>query len=153
MNLFDGAMEINIPDGFVYNANCIRFPYRNKPAVIMTNEESNIDITFNKMNRVLTKEHTKAAIQAVLLLLEERGDISKTSVRHFFQGKNVNGYWAFYVNSGVHDSFISFIAVFPIRNQFTIGTLSTVYDNRRKGKQLFLNMITSVKDTTGGIFV
>lgn len=153
MELFDNAMEINIPDGFIYNENCIRYPYRNKPAVILTNEESNIDITFNRLNKGLTKEHTKAAILEVLLLLEERRDISKTSTRHFFQGENVKGYWISYVNRGVYNNFMNFIAVFPIGNQFTIETLSTVYDNRREGKMLFLNTIISVKDKTRGIFV
>ncbi|MCM1425639.1 MAG: hypothetical protein NC118_03460 [Eubacterium sp.] len=153
MELFDNAMEINIPDGFIYNENCIRYPYRNKPVVILTNEESNIDITFNRLNKSLTKKHTKAAIQAVLLLLEERRDISKTSTHHFFQGENVDGYWISYVNRGMHDSFMNFIAVFPIGNQFTIETLSTVYDNKGEGKILFLNTIISVKDKTRGIFI
>ena len=153
MELFGNAMEINIPDGFIYNENCVRYPYRNKPTVIMTNEGSNIDITFDRLSKGLTKEHTKAAIQAVLLLLEERRDISKTSTRHFFQGENVNGYWISYVNRGIHDSFMNFIAVFPIGNQFTTETLSTAYDNRREGKILFLNTIISVKDKTRGIFV
>lgn len=153
MELFDSAMEINIPDGFVYNENCIRYPYRNKPEVIMTNAESNIDITFNRYNKALTKNHTKAAIQAVLLLLEEKKDIIRTSTRHFFEAENLNGYWLYYVNRGIYGDFFNFLAVFPIGNQFTIGTLSTEYDKRGEGKKQFLNIITSVKDKTRGIFV
>lgn len=141
-------MEIYIPDGFKENRNCIRYPYSNMPAVILTNTDKRIDITFNKLSKTLTKEQTKAAILAVLRLLEKRSDITKTSTRHYFKGGNVNGYWLYYVNKGINEAFINFLSVFPIGNRFTMVTLSTAYDNRKEGRKIFLDMLTSVRDKT-----
>lgn len=152
-NLFDNAMEVDVSEKFIFNSNCIKYPYRSKPPVILSSEELKIDITFNRLDRTLTSMQAKAAIKSILMLLQKRGDIKKISDYHFFHGQNVKGYWIFFVNRGIHGDYYNYLAVFPIHNRFTVGTLSAEYANRKVGRIVFLDMIESVKDQTRGFLI
>lgn len=151
--LFDNTMGVDISEKFVPNDNCIKYPYKNKPPVILSNEELKIDITFNRLDKNLTPTQTKAAIKSILLLLQRRGDIKIISDYHFFHGQNVKGYWIFFVNRGIYNDYYNYLALFPIHNRFTIGTLCSEYANRKAGRMVFLDMIASVKDETRGFII
>lgn len=147
-SLFNNILELMIPEGFVMNENNIRYPYKDKPPVIMTNEDIQTDLTFNRLEKSLTVGEVKAAVKEILFLLEDRKDMERVSDYHFFRGENVSGYWIFFINRGVYGNRYNCMTVFPTRNKFTMITMGTYYENRRVGKNVFKEVITTIRDKT-----
>lgn len=145
-SLFNHTLEIDVPDGFIENSECERYPYTDRPDIILTREETKTDITLSRFKKKLLKEETKAAIKAVLNTLDGMGNCKKISTYHFFKGRDLEGYWVFFVNTGVVGEGFNCMAVFPINREFTMITLSTEYESRKEGRRIFRQMLNSLKD-------
>lgn len=144
--LCNGGIIAEIPEDFLPNEKCGRYPYGNRPPVIMSNEELGMDITFNYLRKPLSQNSLEAAIKSVILLLEGSGSVRKVSGYHFFQGTNVKGVWIDFVSRGIYSDSHNYLAVFPIHSRFAMGTISAPFNGDGREKEIFLDMIRSITD-------
>ena len=148
INIFDNKLTVEIPSEMKEmteeNKNNY-YPYENRPEVILCGEQGSVQITFQKMPKLLREEQVHEAAKSVAALMRNIYSGKNVGRVHFYdRGEKKIAWFVTVLQGKVKVKNLKFLM--EIENCFTLGTLTYPVNEENKWEAVIKYIFASISE-------
>lgn len=147
--LFEDKMQIMLPENFEdmsVEAAKIKYPMEQRPAIIKTNKDGDINFTFNLLEQPLDNSQVEDVVNMLRNVLKKTNPSNKCGNVNLECVDNKNVAWFDVVNNGLDHNIFHIMYVLPINQKLMHGVFNCIVEDSNNWKQIALEVIRSIKE-------
>lgn len=145
--LFDSQLYIMLPTSFTEmdkNIAQLKYPFKNRPEIIKTNLEGNVNLTFSLLQETMSVE-IKQMIESISIILQVGNSSCQFFDKDIFHVYDNTIGWSDFSTSSLNDRIYNIFAIMYLNNNMLLSMFNCPYNRKKEWKPIFLEMLKTMK--------